>query len=244
NFYLDKTMEVGNTLDVFIYTDSDDRLIASTIYPIARLGEFALLEVKDVTNFGAFVDWGMQKDLLVPVKYQKSPFKIGEKRVIFVALDEMTNRLIGVEKFGKFLPKSTPKYEKNEEVELFILAKTPLGYKALINDRYEGMLYQTQIFEKLEIGQRIQGYIKNIRSDKRIDLSLQPIGEAANDLSEKKLLEVLREHNYEMPYNTKTDPQIIYDIFGLSKKSFKSSLNKLVNEGLVEVGEFGIRRKA
>lgn len=244
NFYINDNMQIDDTIDVFLYTDSDDRIVASTIYPAAKLGEFALLTVTDVTGFGAYVDWGLPKELLIPKKYQKSPFKIGDKRVILVALDEFTNRLIGVEKFGKFLPKSFPKFKTNEEVNLFILAKTPLGYKALVNNKFEGMLFSNEVFEKIEIGQKMTGFIKKVRADGKIDLSLRPIGEANNEIAQNKLLETLREHNYTMPYNTKTDPKIIYDVFGLSKKNFKFVINNLTHEGLIEVGEFGIRRKS
>lgn len=244
NAFIKDSMKIDDTIDVFIYTDSDDRLVASTIYPSAKLGEFALLEVTDVTNFGAYVDWGLQKELLVPKKYQKSPFKVGEKRVVLVVLDEFTNRLIGVEKFGKFLPKTHPNFKTNDEVNLFILAKTPLGYKALVNNKFEGMLFSNEIFEKIKIGQKIVGFIKKVREDGKIDLSLRPVGEANKKASQEKLLNILREHNYEIPYNTKTDPKIIYDIFNLSKKNFKAAINKLAEEGLIEVGDFGIRRKS
>ena len=243
NAFIRESMKIGDAIDVFVYTDSDDRLVASTIYPVAKRGEFALLKVTDVTNFGAYVDWGLQKELLIPKKYQKSPFKIGESRVILVVLDEFTNRLIGVEKFGKFLPQTHPNFKVNEEVNLFILAKTPMGYKALVNNKFEGMLFSNEVYEKIEIGEKRVGYIKKVRSDGKIDLSLRLIGEANEAMSQEKLLSTLREHNFTMPYNTKTDPQIIYDVFNLSKKNFKSAINILVNEGLIEVGEFGIRRK-
>lgn len=243
NVFIRDSMDIDNVIDVFIYTDSEDRITASTIYPIAKLGEFALMEVTDTTSFGAYVDWGLQKELLVPLKYQKSPFKIGQKRVILVAFDELTNRLIGVEKFGKFLTKSFPNFKENEEVKLFILAKTPMGYKALVNNKFEGMLYSNEIFEKLQVGDKKIGYIKKIRDDGKIDLSLRLKGKANESDVEKKVLDILRDNDYIMPYNTKTDPQIIYDIFNVSKKNFKTVINKLISEGLIEAGDFGIRKK-
>lgn len=243
NAYKTESMQIGDFINVFVYTDSEDRLVASTLFPFARLGEFALLEVVDTSSFGAFVDWGLPKNLLVPQKYQKSSFRVGQQRVIFVVKDELTNRLIGVEKFGKFLPKGTPRFEPNQEVNLFILAETPLGFKAIINNRYEGMLFNNEIFENIEIGERRVGYIKNVRKDGKTNLSLQPIGKNANAVAQDKLLQVLRENDYKMPYNTKSDPQVIYNIFGLSKKSFKESLNNLIKEGLLEVNENGITLK-
>jgi predicted RNA-binding protein (virulence factor B family) len=240
NAYVTPFMEVGKAVDVFIYHDSENRLVASTLYPLARLGEFALMEVTDVSSFGAFVDWGLPKELFVPLKYQKSPFKIGQKRVIFVALDEVSGRLIGVEKFGKFLPKNSYKFAKNEKVELFILAKTPLGVKVIINNRYEGMLYKDEIFENLEIGDTKEGFIKKIRDDGKIDASLQPIGDSAELAAQTKVLEVLRKNSYKMPYNTKSSPEEIYEIFGVSKKSFKQIVNNLQKEGLIKITEDGI----
>ncbi|MDR1615230.1 MAG: DNA-binding protein, partial [Campylobacteraceae bacterium] len=215
NAYVTPLMETGKAVDVFIYHDSENRLVASTLYPSAKLGEFALMEVMDVSSFGAFVDWGLPKELFVPLKYQKTPFKIGEKRVIFVVLDEMSGRLIGVEKFGKFLPKHNHKFEQNEKVELFILADTPLGAKVIINNRYEGMLYKNEIFTKLETGEMRYGYIKKMRKDGKIDVSLQPTGESAELAAQTKVLEILRKNSYKMPYNTKSSPEEIYQTFGI-----------------------------
>ncbi|MDR1976117.1 MAG: DNA-binding protein [Campylobacteraceae bacterium] len=240
NAYVTPQMEVGTAVDAFIYHDSENRLVASTLYPIARLGEFALLEVTDTSSFGAFVDWGLPKELFVPVKYQKTPFRVGQKRVILVALDELTNRLIGVEKFGKFLPKGTPKFAVNDKVELFILAKTPLGFKAIINNRYEGMLYANEIYGELEIGEKREGYIKNMRKDSKIDLSLQPIGVSAEFAAQTKVLDILRENSYKIPYNTKSTPEEIYKTFGISKKSFKQVVNNLQKEGLIKITDEGI----
>jgi predicted RNA-binding protein (virulence factor B family) len=243
NAYVMSFMEIGKAIDVFIYHDSENRLVASTEYPKARLGEFALLEVTDVTTFGAFVDWGLPKELFVPVKYQKTPFKIGENRVIFVAFDELSGRVIGVEKFGKFLPKTKPKFMPNDKVELFILAKTPLGIKAIINNRYEGVLYENEVFEKIDIGDTKEGYIKKMRNDGKIDLSLQPIGENADLAAQDRVLEVLRKNDYKLPYNTKTDAKTIYDVFGVSKKNFKQAVNNLQKEGLIAINEFGIESR-
>jgi predicted RNA-binding protein (virulence factor B family) len=240
NAYVTPFMETGKAVDAFLFHDSEGRLTASTLYPCARLGEFALMEVTDVSPFGAFVDWGLPKELFVPLKYQKSPFKIGEKRVILVALDELSERLIGVEKFGKFLPKTPAKFAQNEKVELFILAKTPLGIKVIINNRYEGMLYQNEIFENLNTGDKKEGYIKKVRSDGKIDASLQPIGDGAELAAQEKTLEILRKNNYKMPYNTKSSPDEIYKVFGISKKSFKQVVNNLQKEGLIKITDSGI----
>jgi predicted RNA-binding protein (virulence factor B family) len=243
NAYVTPFMEEGKAVDAFLFHDSEGRITASTLYPYARLGEFALMEVADVSPFGAFVDWGLPKELFVPLKYQKTPFKIGEKRVILAALDEASGRLIGVEKFGRFLPKSPAKFAQNEKAELFILAKTPLGIKVIINNRYEGMLYKNEIFENLNIGEKKEGYIKKVRSDGKIDAALQPTGDSSELAAQTKVLEVLRKNDYKMPYNTKSAPDEIYEVFGISKKNFKQVVNKLQKEGLINITENGIELK-
>ncbi|MDR0408403.1 MAG: DNA-binding protein [Campylobacteraceae bacterium] len=244
NAYVTSFIQIGKVVDVFLYHDSENRLVASTLYPSARLGEFEVMEVADVSSFGAFVDWGLPKELFVPLKYQKTPFKVGEKRVILVVLDELSGRLIGVEKFGKFLHKNGCKFTQNEKVELFILAKTPLGIKVIINNRYEGMLYQNEIFENLEIGSKKSGYIKKIRRDGKIDVSLQPIGDSAQLTAQVKVLEILRKNDYKMPYNTKSSAKELYEVFGVSKKSFKQVINNLQKEGFLQITQTGIEAKS
>jgi predicted RNA-binding protein (virulence factor B family) len=244
NAYVTIFMQIGKVIDVFIYHDSENRLVASTLYPTAKLGEFAVMEVTDTSSFGAFVDWGLPKELFVPLKYQKTPFKIGEKRVILVAFDEFSGRVIGVERFGKFLSKSSYKFTQNEKVELFILAKTPLGVKVIVNNRYEGMLYQNEIFENLEVGSKKEGYIKKVRTDGKIDVSLQPIGDSAQLAAQTKVLEILRKNSYKIPYNTKSSAEEIYEVFGISKKNFKQVVNNLQKEGFLQITQDGIELKS
>ncbi|MBN2964506.1 DNA-binding protein [Sulfurospirillum sp. T05] len=240
NAYVSITMEIGQTLDVFVYTDSEDRLVASTRMPEARLGEFALLEVKDVTSFGAFCDWGLPKELFVPVKFQKTPFKVGQKRVIRVSLDEQTNRLIGVEKFGKFLTTRRPDFSTGDEVALFVLASTPLGFKAIVNNRFTGMLFHNEVFEPLHVGKRTKGYIKEVRQDGKITLSLRPL-EKGDVFAKEKVLSVLRANGYALPFAYKATPEEVYAYFGLSKKAYKQALTQLQEEGAITLDENGIR---
>ncbi|MDR1285288.1 MAG: DNA-binding protein [Campylobacteraceae bacterium] len=243
NAYVTPFMQIGKVIDVFIYHDSENRLVASTLYPSAKLGEFGVMEVTDISSFGAFVDWGLPKELFVPIKYQKTQFRIGDKRVVLVALDELSGRLIGVERFGKFLPKSQPKFTQNEKVELFVLAKTPLGVKVIVNNRYEGILYQNEIFENLEIGSKKEGFVKKVRADGKIDASLQPIGDSAELAAQTKVLEVLRKNSYKMPYNTKSSAEEIYKVFGISKKNFKQVINNLQKEGFLQITQDGVELK-
>ncbi|MBE0495232.1 MAG: DNA-binding protein [Campylobacterales bacterium] len=240
NAYVSITMEIGQMVEVFIYTDSEDRLVASTRMPEARLGEFALMEVKDVTSFGAFCDWGLPKELFVPVKFQKTPFKIGQKRVIRVSLDEQTNRLIGVEKFGKFLTARRPDFAIGDAVALFILASTPLGFKAIINNRFTGMLFHNEVFEPLHVGQRTKGYVKEVRMDGKITLSLRPL-EDGDGFAKEKILTVLRANGYALPFAYKASPEEVYAHFGLSKKAYKRALTQLQAEGVISLNDEGMR---
>lgn len=241
NAYVSIKYEIGDEVEVFVYHDSDDRLIATTLMPYAKLNEFALLEVVDTTSFGAFLDWGLPKHLLVPKKYQKSPFKIGEKRVIKVVEDLQTNRLIAVEKFGKFLSYKKPFYKKNDKVNLFVVAKTPLGYKVIVENKHEAMLYDNEVFQPLHVGDEKKGYIKQIRKDGKIDASLQPIGKGAKEQSaEEKILQVLRDNDYTLKTNYKSSPEEVQKIFGLSKKMYKRALTSLKEKGAIKIDEKGI----
>lgn len=241
NAYVSIKHKIEDEIDVFIYHDSDDRLIATTLMPYAKLNEFAYLEVVDVANFGAFCDWGLPKHLFVPTKHQKTPFKIGEKRVIKVVQDLQTDRLMGVERFGKFLSHKRPFYQKNEPVNLFVVAKTPLGFKVIVNNKHEAMLFENEVFEALHVGDEKQGYIKQIRKDGKIDASLQPIGSKnAHSFAEERILEVLRKNEYRLPCNYKTSPNEIQEIFGLSKKAYKKALTSLREKQAISIGEKGI----
>lgn len=241
NAYKNIKNSIGDEIEVFVYHDSEDRLTATTLLPFAKLNEFALLEVVDTTSFGAFLDWGLTKHLLVPRKYQKTPFKVGEKRVIKVVRDIQTNRLIGVEKFGKFLSYKRAIYQKNDKVKLFVVAPTPLGFKVIVNNKYEAMLFKNEIFEPLHVGDERVGYIKQIRKDGKIDASLQPIGSGLkNESGEEKILQVLRENNYKLDCNYKSTPEQIMSLFGLSKKVYKRALTSLVQKGAIEVKDDGI----
>ena len=241
NAYVSVSMKIDDEIDVFVYTDSEDRYVATTIEPDVMRSEFGYLEVVDVVPFGAFCNWGLPKDLFVPKGMQKTPFKVGQKRVVRVVHDKESDRLIGVEKFGQYLSKQRPDFEVNQQVKLFILAKTPLGFKAIINNRFEGMLFKNEIFESLEIGQRKVGYVKQVRSDGKIDLALQPVGaDASSAAAEAKVMQVLRENDYHIPYNYKTDPEVINNVFGLSKKAFKRTLTALQEKKAISVSDEGI----
>lgn len=230
NAYIKNDMQIGTILDVFIYTDSEDRLVATTLRPYALKDEFAYLEVIDTSNFGAFLDIGLPKDLLVPKNKQRTTFSIGSKKVIKVIEDERTRRLIGIEKFNNHLEKEIKNLKKDDEVKIILYSKTPLGFKVIVNNLYDGMIFHSEIFENLSIGDTKKAYIRNIRDDGKIDLSLQKIGQKNSDENSTKVLEILEKNDNELPFTYKSEASDIVNTFGMSKKAFKASLTKLINE--------------
>ncbi len=241
NIYVTDAMELGDTIDVFVYTDSEDRIVATTLTPKAMLGDFAFLKVIDTNPHGLFLEWGLPKDLFVPLREQKN-LKVGDERLFYITLDEKTNRLIASQKIGKYLDGDIKDLSTNQKVSLLIMASTPLGYKTLINKSYEGMLYKNEIFEPIMIGEEKEGYIKEIRKDGKIDLSLQPIGkEKSNDNATAKI-EALLNQNGTLPYNYKSDAIAIQKIFGLSKKAYKRALTTLIDAKKITVDESGMKK--
>jgi len=236
NAYVTEEMkELGQGIEVFVYTDSEDRRVATTLRPKAMEGELGYFEVVDFKSYGAFVDWGLPKDLFVPLSQQKTYFQVGKKYILRVALDEETGRLYGSQKIGRWLEESvglTP----SQKVEALVIAKTPLGVKIVIENRFEAMLYSNEIFEPLEIGERKVAYIKAIRPDGKVDCSLQPIGKQAKvSAGEKKVLEVLEKMGGSVPLTTKSSPEEIEKEFGMSKKMFKAAVNPMLEDGRVEI---------
>lgn len=238
--YVTEDMVQDTLVEVFLYTDSEDRLVATTLKPTAMLDEFALFDVIDVAPFGAFVDWGLTKDLLVPNMFQKTPFCVGEKRFLKVVYDERTHRLVGTEKLGDFFERKVKGLTPNKEAKIVVISKTPLGFKCIVNDKYEGLIYHSDIFEKIELGDERTAYVKTIRKDGNVDLVLRKPGSKKSGDSADKVFSLLQENNGIMPYNYKSDAELIKDIFGLSKKDFKRSLTKLQDDGKIEVKDTGI----
>ena len=239
NAYVTKSMEIGSFLDVFIYTDSEDRLVATTLKPYVYLYEFAALEVVDNMKFGSFVDIGLPKHILVPKNKQKSSsFNIGDRKVLQLQLDDKTDRLIASEKFD--LLKEIKNLEKNDEVEIILYSKTPLGYKVIVNNSYDGIIFHSEIFENIKIGDKKRAYVKNIRDDNKLDISLQKIGQK---VSGDKVYDVLIQNGGKLPFTYKSEADDINARFGISKKAFKASLTKLLAEDKIVLEENSIRVK-
>jgi predicted RNA-binding protein (virulence factor B family) len=242
NAYVKDEMLLDDLIDVFIYTDSEDRIIATTLTPKAMFGEFAYLKVVDKTKFGSFLDWGLPKDLFVPLKEQKD-LQINKSYLFYINFDQKTQRLIATQKIGKHLDDKPTNLIKNQEVDILIFAKTPLGYKAIINQCYTGMIYKNEIFEDITLGENRKAYVKEIRNDGKIDLTLQLTGKDADKVATKKIIDILKKSDGKISLNYKSDPDEIKRYFSLSKKAYKRALTKLKEDEIIEITDEGINLK-
>ncbi len=241
-YIMEDEMPMGSLLDVFIYTDSEDRPVATTKMPYAKLGEYGYFTVVDYKPYGAFVNWGLPKDLFVPLSQQKEHFTVGKKYLLRVCLDEQTNRLYATQKIGKYFNRDMKGLHKNRMLEAIVLAKTPLGYKVVADNQYEGMLFSNEIFEEIRIGDSKKVYVKNVRKDFKIDLSLQPIGKQAKiDEGEGTVIQLLKEANGELSFTYKSDAEEIKKVFGMSKKNFKRTLTALLERKEIALLEDSIK---
>ena len=235
-YVMEDEMPMGSLLDVFVYTDSEDRPVATTKMPYAKLGEYGYFTVVDYKSYGAFVNWGLPKDLFVPLSQQKEHFHIGKKYLLRVCLDEQTGRLYATQKIGKYFNREMKGLHQNKVLDAIILAKTPLGFKVIADNQYEGMLFANEIFEELRIGDKKRVYIKNVRRDGKLDLSLQPIGKKAKiSEAEAAILQLLKEANGTLPFTYKSDAEDIKKTFEMSKKNFKRTLTQLIESNKIRL---------
>lgn len=239
--YVPEGTKIGEILNVFIYTDSEDRLIATTLDPIAVVGEFAAMKVKDVTNFGAFLDWGIEKDLLVPDNEQHRKLYVGQTTVVRLCLDARTERVIGVGKLSPFLNKDFSQLEEGQLVNLMVYDETDLGYMVLIENQYSGMLYYNEVFEPLFIGDKRKGHIRKLRSDGKIDVRLNKAGVEGIDDSKTLILTKLETSNGFLPFHDKSDSESIKEAFQMSKKVFKKAIGGLYKDGKIVILDDGIK---
>lgn len=240
NAYVNKdVIGIGELIDVFLYTDSEDRIVATTQKPKAMLGEFGYFRVVSYRQYGAFVDWGLSKDLFVPLKEQKEYFHIDDLFILRVCIDEQTGRLYGTQKIGKWLSCNTNGLFAGQEVNMLIIAKTPLGFKIVVNNLFEGMLFDKEIFEPLKVGDVKLGVIKNIRSDGKLDCLLKGSKMNSDEMNEK-VIEILKQNNGQVECTYKSDSEKIYQIFGMSKKNFKKTLTALIENKSITLDEKNI----
>jgi len=238
--YAENELEIDSDFEAFVYKDSEDRLVATTEKPFVQVDEFALLRVVALTKFGAFVDWGLQKNLLVPHSEQKAKLEEGRKYIVRVYLDEKTNRIAASTKLDKFLDISTPDIYEGEEVEILICNQTDLGYKVIINNLFWGVIYQNEIFKEISRGEKHKAFIKKIRDDFKIDVSLDKPGfEKVDDLTET-ILKKLKENNGFLKVTDKSSPEDISELFGVSKKTYKKAIGSLYKQRLIELTDKGI----
>jgi len=239
--YVPEKCRPGDEVEVFVYVNREDRLRATTQRPYATVGQFAKLRVKATTPSGAFLDWGLQKDLLVPKREQLARMEEGKSYVVFVFLDEKSNRITASAKLDKFLGQQPPDYAEGEEADLIIFDKTDLGYKAVVNNSHLGMVYKNEVFQKLHIGQQLKGYIKKIREDHKIDLRLQQSGYQKIDDISRTILNTLKKHGGRIAVTDKSPPANIYARFGISKKVFKKAIGALYKKRLITMDGQGIK---
>ncbi|HCS20334.1 MAG TPA: GntR family transcriptional regulator [Bacteroidetes bacterium] len=240
--YCPEKFEIGDKLRVFVYRDSEDRKIATNLEPKIHMHEFALLECKDVTQLGAFLDWGLEKDLMVPFAEQKVNMEKGRWYVVFLDLDEKTDRLYGSAKLDQFLDNKVLDVEEGEEVDLTVYHHSELGYSAIVNEKYSGLIFDNEVFQRLRVGQKLKGFVKKVRPDNKLDISLQPIGyEKATEVNTDKIMRLLAENSGFLPFTDKSTPDEVYATFGISKKAFKKAVGALYKERKIVLEEEGIR---
>ncbi|MFW2369039.1 MAG: S1 RNA-binding domain-containing protein [Desulforhopalus sp.] len=231
----------GDEIDVFVYLDREQRLLATVQKPYAIVGEFAKLTVVSTTQAGAFLGWGLEDDLFVPKSEQQENMRQGNAYVVFVFLSEKNNRITASSKLNKFLSKQPPGYAVGEEVDLLIYAKTELGYNAVVNSSHVGIIYKNEVYQKLVIGQQQKGYIKKIRDDFKIDLRLQQTGyHGVGDVSQT-ILNTIKDCGGMVAVTDKSPPEDIYDLFGVSKKVFKKAIGGLYKKKLIILDTDGIK---
>jgi len=231
----------GDEVNVFVYVDREQRLVATTKKPSAMVGEFAYLRVLATTTAGAFMDWGLESDLFVPKSEQQDNMGTGKSYVVFIFLSEKNNSITASSKLEKFLDLYPPVYEEGQEVDLLVFAKTDMGYSAVVNSAHTGMIYQNEIFQQLTVGRRLKGYIKKVREDHKIDLRLQQTGYQRVDDVAQTILATIMGNGGMVALSDKSPPEEIYATFGVSKKVFKKAIGALYRQKLIILETDGVK---
>ena len=239
--YVPQDAKVDDNIEVFIYHDNEGRLIATTTKPLAVAGEFQFMEVKSVNKTGAFLEWGLMKDLLVPFKEQKMPMKEGKWYLVYVHVDHVTKRIVASARIDKYLDNTIPNYTFNQEVDLLVADETEIGYKVIINNTHWGLVYRNEIFQRLEKGDHLKGYIKEVREDEKIDVSLTPLGYQKVEGIASIILESLKAQGGFIAVHDKSEPDLIYSLFRCSKKAFKQAIGSLYKQKLITIEPQGIK---
>lgn len=241
NRYVPADVQIDDFLDVFIYTDGDDRLIATTDKPLAVVGDIVPMQVKAVGSYGAFLEWGIMKDLFLPFSEQTDDVNEGDTVVVGLYVDSKTNRVVATMRWGRFLDKEAqPTFAEGDEVQVMVVGKSALGYKVLINDAFVGLVYQNEVFKPLQIGDKMPAYIHRMRVDGKIDVRLNKAGYAAIEGESARLLKLLQEAGGYLPTTDKSPAETIYEVCGMSKKTYKKAVGELYKKRLIVLKENGI----
>jgi hypothetical protein len=241
NRYVPKGLKQGDDITVFIYHDNEGRLIATTDKPVAVVGDIAMMEVNEITPHGAFLKWGIMKDVFIPISLQERKMRPGEKHLVQLFIDERTGRVTATEKIDKLLSNYQLSVQENDEVDIVIFQQTDIGYKVIINNKHLGVLHYNEMFREVEVGDKMRGFIKKIREGNKIDVSPGVKGYAKVKSEEERIMDMLRNNNGYLPYNDKSEPEDIYTFFGISKKSFKITLGALYKKRLIEFTQTGVK---
>ncbi|HYJ64950.1 MAG TPA: S1-like domain-containing RNA-binding protein [Parafilimonas sp.] len=239
--FVPRGLRIGDEIKVFIYHDSDNRLIATTQEPKGVVGDIVSLKCVSTTEHGAFLDWGLMKDIFVAKSQQLTRMYKGGEYLVKIYIDEQTGRVAATEKIDKQISNDVLTVKEKEEVDLHVQRQTDLGYVMIINGKHTGLLHANEVYRKLYVGNKIKGYIKTIRKDNKIDLVLDKPGYEKVSREEEKILNLLEAKKGFLPYNDKTDPQIIYTVFGMSKKTFKMTIGALYKQRKIELTDKGIK---
>jgi len=241
NAYVERGVRVNDKVTVFVYLDQEECLVGTTEQPLARVGQFAFLKVAWVNEYGAFLDWGLMKDLFVPFREQKMRMEIGRSYIVYIYIDEETRRIVGTAKVEKWLqPAPVKDYHRGREVELLVQQKTDLGFKVIVDNAYRGLIYNDQIFEEPHTGDRLTGCVVNVRPDGRLDISMQRLGKSRFRDFADVLLEELEKEGGSLPFTDKSSAEAIADRFGVSKKTFKRAVGNLYKARQIVLSEEGI----
>jgi predicted RNA-binding protein (virulence factor B family) len=238
--YVTQTPKIGDELEVFIYSDSEDRLIATTEKPFTQVGEFTFLEVKSVNKVGAFLNWGLMKDLLVPFNEQRSRMKEGRRYLVYTYLDDATKRIVASSKFEKFLGNTIPSYKKGDTVNCLVYDENEIGYKLIVDNLHKGIIYKNEIFRNIDIGDKLEGFVKQVRDDNKIDVTLNDIVINRIDALANRFLDFIKINGGKTTLCDKSSPDEIKAILQCSKKDFKKAIGALYKSHLIKIEDNSI----
>ena len=242
--YVPDGYDIGDIIKVFVYLDNEERLVATTEEPLAKVGDFALLRVAWTNDYGAFLDWGLLKDLFVPFSEQEGKMVKGNSYLVYVTIDRKSYRIYASARLDKYLSRTKPPYETDEEVDIIVWRRTDLGWKVIVNGNHSGLVFANEVFRDLKTGDRLKGYVKRVRTDGKIDIALQRHGVAGDDDSSMRLLSAIEAQRGFLPLNDNSSPDEIYSMLGMSKKTFKRAAGKLYKQRLIIIDDDGLRLAA